>query len=178
MSKIYDRIFPKEPSKIDMDIYEKTISLSWIEPRHIIPEKTNYVYDSFLPDVINNLYYLDKNKSPRIKLQKMMNIFMTITNIVKFNNSEKDDIGVDDLMPILNYCVIRAQPIRLNSNCRFMELYIGELKNKKEGNLLTQLKSICIRMLDMNHTSLIDVNVKEFEEKCYQCLYDKINSAT
>ena len=178
MSKIYDRIFPKEPSKIDMDIYEKTISLSWIEPRHIIPEKTNYVYDSFLPDVINNLYYLDKNKSPRIKLQKMMNIFMTITNIVKFNNSEKDDIGVDDLMPILNYCVIRAQPLRLNSNCRFMELYIGELKNKKEGNLLTQLKSICIRMLDMNHNSLIDVNVKEFEEKCYQCLYDKINSAT
>ena len=178
MSKIYDRIFPKEPSKIDMDIYEKTISLSWIEPRHIIPEKTNYIYDSFLPDVINNLYLLDKNKSPRIKFIKMMNIFTAITNIVKFNNSEKDDIGVDDLMPILNYCVIRAQPIRLDSNCKFMELYIGELKNKKEGNLLTQLKSICVRMIEMNHNSLIDVSVKEFEEKCYLCLYDKINSVS
>ena len=176
MSKLYDRIFPKEPYKLDNDIYEKTISLSWIEPRHIIPEKKNYLYDSFLPDVINNFYLLDKNKSPRIKLKNMTNIFMTITNIVKFNNSEKNDIGVDDLMPILNYSVIKAQPIRLFSNCKFMELYIGNLKNKNEGSQLTQLGSICMNIIEINHNTLIDVNVREFENKCFQCLYDKINS--
>ena len=175
MSKIYDRIFPKEPSKKDIEIYEKAISLSWVEPQHIIFEKTNYVYDTFLPDVINNFYLLDKNKSPRIKFKNMSNIFMTITNIVKFNNSEKSDIGVDDIMPILNYCVIKAQPIKLYSNCKFMELYIGEMKNKNEGSQLTQLQSICKRIMEINHNSLIDVDVREFEKKSFQCLYERIN---
>ena len=176
MNKIYDRIFPKEPSKIDIDIYERAVSLAWIEPRHIIPEKTNYVYDTFLPDVINNFYLLDKNKSPRIKFKNMSNIFMIITNIVKFNNIEKEDIGVDDLIPILNYSVIKAQPLKLYSNCKFMELYIGNLKNKNEDNQLTQLQSICMRIKEINHNNLIDVDVREFENKCFQFLYDKINS--
>jgi hypothetical protein len=177
MSKIYDKIFPKEPSKMDIDIYEKTVSLSWIEPRHIIPEKTNYVYDSFLPDVIKNFSLLDKNKSPRIKFKNMSNIFMSITNLVRFNNTGKNDIGVDDLMPILNYSAIKAQPIKLFSNCKFMELFIGNLKDKNEGSQLTQLQSICTRIIDINHNTLIDAeDVTEFENKCYQCLYHKINS--
>lgn len=177
MSKIYDKIFPKEPSKIDIDIYEKTVSLSWIEPRHIIPEKTNYVYDSFLPDVIKNFSFLEKNKSPRIKFKNMSNIFMSITNLVKFNSTGKNDIGVDDLMPILNYSAVKAQPIKLFSNCKFMDLFIGNLRDKNEGSQLTQLQSICTRILDINHNTLIDVeDVTEFENKCYQCLYDKINS--
>lgn len=176
MSKIYDRIFPKKPNKMDIDIYEKTVSLSWIEPRHFFFEKTNYIYDTFLPDVIKNFNLLDKNKSPRIKFNNIGNIFMTITNIEKFNNSEKSDIGVDDLMPILNYCVIKAQPLRLYSNCKFLELYIGDLKSKNEGIQLTQLQSICTRIIELNHTNLIDVDVREFESNCYKCLYDKINS--
>ena len=176
MSKIYDRIFPKDPNKMDIDIYQKTVSLSWIEPRHFFFEKTNYIYDTFLPDVIKNFNLLDKNKSPRIKFNNIGNIFMTITNIEKFNNSEKSDIGVDDLMPILNYCVIKAQPIRLFSNCKFLELYIGDLKSKNEGSQLTQLQSICTRIIELNHTNLNDIDVREFENNCYKCLYDKINS--
>ena len=44
VSGIYDKIYPKEPNQLDYNVYEKTVSLSWIEPRHIIPEKKNYVY--------------------------------------------------------------------------------------------------------------------------------------
>ena len=91
LSKIYDKIFPKEQSKMDIDIYEKPVSLSWIEPRHIIPEKTNYAYDSFLLDVIKNFSLLEKNKSPRIKFKNMSNIFISFTNLVKFNSSRKND---------------------------------------------------------------------------------------
>jgi len=57
-----------------------------------------------------------------------------------------------------------------------MELYIGNLKIKNEGSQLTQLKSICMNIIEINHNTLIDVNVREFENKCFQCLYDKINS--
>ena len=57
----------------------------------------------------------------------MSNIFMRITNLVKFNNIGKNDIGVDDLMPILNYSAIKAQPIKLFSYCKFMDLFIGNL---------------------------------------------------
>lgn len=176
MSKIYDKIYPKEPNQLDYNVYEKTVSLSWIEPRHIIPEKKNYVYDTFLPDIINNFDLLDKTKSPRIKLKNMSNIFMTITNILKFNNSGKEDIGVDDLMPLLNYAAIKAQPTRLFSNCKFMELYIGNLKWKNEGSQLVQLQSICMRINDINYKCLYDVDMEEFDRKCFQCLNDKIDT--
>ena len=107
----------------------------------------------------------------------MSNIFMSITNLVKFNSTGKNDTGVDDLMPILNYSAIKAQPIKLFSNCKFMDLFIGNLKDKNEGSQLTQLQSICTRIIDINHNTLIDVgDVTEVENKCYQCLFHKINS--
>jgi hypothetical protein len=33
-----------------------------------------------------------------------------------------------------------------------------------------------MRIKEINHNNLIDVDVREFENKCFQFLYDKINS--
>lgn len=79
----------------------------------------------------------------------MSNIFISFTNLVKFNSSRKNDTWVDDLMPILNYSAIKAQPIKLFSNCKFMDLFIGNLKDKNEGSQLTQLQSIWTRIIDL-----------------------------
>ena len=40
----------------------------------------------------------------------MTNIFNSVSNLVKFNNDGNDKIGVDDMMPIINYTIIKAQP--------------------------------------------------------------------
>ena len=166
MSKIYNKIFPAESDNKDDKIFQKSITLSWVEPKHFIPGKKNYVYDSFLPDVIRNFDLLYKEKSPRKKIISISNIFTTISNLVKFNNEGTDNLGVDDQMPILNYSLVKAQPLRIHSICRFLDLYIGDLKSKKEGNQLTQLSGICERIVEMNYDCLINVSESEYNKKC------------
>ena len=171
MSKIYNKIFPSESDNKDDKIFQNTIRLSWVEPKHFIPGKNNYVYDSFLPDVIRNFELLNREKSPRKKIISMSNIFASISNLVKFNNEGSNDIGVDDQMPILNYSLIRAKPVRIHSICRFLDLYIGDLRNKAEGNKLTQLLGICERVLEINSDSLLNVTEQEFQKKCTESSY-------
>ena len=171
MSKIYNKIFPIESDNKDDKIFQNTIKLSWVEPKHFIPGKKNYVYDSFLPDVIRNFGLLYKEKSPRKKIISMSNIFHSISNLVKFNNEGTDYLGVDDQMPILNYSLVKAQPMRIYSICRFIDLYIGDLKSKNEGNQLTQLSGICERVIEINSDFLINVSKEEFSKKCSESAY-------
>ena len=171
MSKIYNKIFPLESDNKDNKIFQNTIILSWVEPKHFIPGKKNYVYDSFLPDVIKNFDLLYKEKSPRRKIMSISNIFTSISNLVKFNNEGVDNIGVDDQMPILNYALVKAHPLRIYSICRFLELYIGDLSNKNEGNQLTQLIGLCERIIQINSDFLINVSEEEFKKKCEESAY-------
>ena len=171
MTKIYNKIFPSESDNKDNKIFQNSIKLSWVEPKHFIQGKKNYVYDSFLPDAIRNFDLLYKEKSPRKKIISMSNIFNTISNLVKFNNEGTDNLGVDDQMPILNYSLIKAHPVRIYSICRFLELYIGDLKSKNEGNQLTQLSGICERVIEINNDFLINVSESEFKRKCSESAY-------
>ena len=171
MSKIYNKIFPTESDNKDDKIFQNTVKLSWVEPKHFIPGKKNYVYDSFLPDVIRNFDLFYKEKSPRKKIISMSNIFNSISNLVKFNNEGTDNLGVDDQMPILIYSLVKAQPMRIYSICRFIDLYIGDLRSKNEGNQLTQLSGICERVIEINSDFLINVSEEEFKIKCSESAY-------
>ena len=175
MTKIYNKIYTPETDKIDNIIFSQCIKLSWTEPKNFIKDKKNYVYDSFLPDVIQFFKKIDIEKSPRKKLINMSNIFQSISNLVNFNNGEgKTEIGVDDQMPILNYSFIKAQPERIYSNCRYMELYIGDKKSKEEGNQLTQLMGLCMYVKDLTYKSLFDVTEKEFNIYCTKAAENQI----
>ena len=172
MSKIYNKIFPNEPSNEDIKIYQNCIRLNWVEPKHFIPGKKNYVYDSFLPDAILNFDFLHSEKSPRKKIMRMINIFNSISNLVKFNNEGNTQLGVDDMMPILNYTLIKAQPKYIFSLSKFMEIYLGDLKKKKEDNHLMQLRGICENMITINNESLNDVTEEEYNRRCEESLKD------
>ena len=69
------------------------------------------------------------------------------------------------MMPIINYTIIKAQPKWFFSICKFMEIYLGDLKKKKEDNQLTQLRGICENMIIVNNESLNDVSEEEFQRK-------------
>ena len=175
MTKIYDKLYPSESDTFDNLIFSKCIFLSWTEPKNFIKGKKNYVYDSFLPDVIYYFKKIDIEKSPRKKLINMSNIFKSISNLVDFNNGEgKKDIGVDDQMPILNYSFIKAQPLRIYSNCKYMDLYIGDKSSKEEGSQLSQLMGICMYVKDLNYKSLFDVTEEEFKIKCSKAAANQI----
>ena len=164
MSKIYDKIFPKT-NDIDDKIFSKSFMLSWTEPKHLIPGKTNYVFDSFLPGVIEYFRLIDKKKSPRKKILYMKEIFNSISKVVKFNGGD-ENTGVDDQMPILNYAFIKAQPNRIHSNTKLMELYIGDKGSKEEGSQLMQLIALCNFIVDLTYKNIYNVTKEEFTRNC------------
>ena len=165
MEKLYDKIYPSEPREEDNLIFKQCILLSWTEPKHFIRGKNNYIFDSFLPDVIGYFDKIEKEKSPRKKLENMSNIFVSIENVVKFNGENKD-IGVDDQLPILNYAFIKAHPLNIYTNCKFMNLFLGTKKNKAEDNQLTQLFSICEFVQEITSEKLNDVTEEAFKKNC------------
>ena len=84
-------------------------------------QNSKYVFDSFLPDVIEFFGKLDTEKSPRVKFIYMKKIFVAINDVLRFNGGE-GQAGVDDQMPILNYSFIKAKPQHISSNYKFMNI--------------------------------------------------------
>ena len=169
MGKLYDKIYPIEPLEEDTKIFKQSILLSWTNPKHFLKTKKEFVFGSFENDVSENLKAMDTDKSPRKKLIDMDAVFNSIGFLLRFNG-KGPDMGVDDQIPILNYVCIKTQPLRMASNIRFMELYIGDKGSKKEGSQLTQLKGIGEFIQRIKYSDLNDVTQKEFIEKCNEAI--------
>ena len=110
---------------------------------------------------------IDKERSPRKKLLYLNEIFYSIDYLLRFNGGGKE-IGVDDQIPVLNYAFIKVQPLRMYSNVKYMELFIGDKKIKVEGNRLTQLSGLCKLITEINYKNLIEVNEEDFIRKCQE----------
>jgi hypothetical protein len=164
MEKIYDKIFPQEPDESDRKIERNCELFSWTEPRHFIKTKTVYIYDSFLPDVIKYFKEIEIQRSPRKKIYYMNLIFKSISNVVRFNGGK--EVGVDDMIPILNYSFVKAKPSRMSSNCKYMELFIGEKINRVEGSQLAQLTAICKFAENITPDKLYGMAEKKFVKRC------------
>lgn len=65
MGKIYDKIYPIEPSEEDNKIFQKSILLSWTQPKHFLKAKKEFVFGSFEKDSLELFRLLDAEKSPR-----------------------------------------------------------------------------------------------------------------
>ena len=168
MEKLYDKIYPKEPDPSDLKIHKNCELFSWTEPRHFIKTKTVYVYDSFLPDVIKYFKEIEIQRSPRKKIHYMNLIFQSISNIVKFNGGK--DVRVDDMFPILNYSFIKAKPFRMNSNCKYMDMFIGDRRNKEEGNQLAQLIAMSKYVENLTRDQLLEFT-EEDHRRCNSVIF-------
>ena len=163
MSKIYYKIYPLNKHRLDDQIFQNICKVSWAEPNNIINSKTNFDLDLILPDINKYFQLIRKEKSPRKKIINLINIFISINNLLLFSGNTNP--GVDDQMPILTYCFIKAKPKMIYTNCKFIELYIGNKKNKNEGNLLTQMITICDYFNKINSKSFYNISEEEFNRK-------------
>ena len=164
MNKIYEKLYPQEPSQEDMFIFQKCFSLSWTEPKNFIQGKNNYIYESFLSDVLKYFHQIDKEKSPRKKIINMMKVIESVGYIIQLNGGNSD-FGVDDIIPILNYSIIKAQPVRMHSNVKYMGLFIGNKKQLDEGHKLSVFKGLCNDFKNLNYKNL-GVSEEEYENNC------------
>ena len=173
MTKIYDKIYPKEPYDKDSKIFEQTVKLSWIELKHFSELKKKIVFGNFLSDVSALFNLINKEKSPRKKLLNLKEIYNSIGFLLIFNGVGPD-FGVDDQLPILNYALVKTRPLRLYSDTKYMELYIGEKKKHLEGSLLIQLLTCCQYIADIKSNDLINVTEEEFKTNCLKATKEDI----
>ena len=91
-------------------------------------------------------------------------IFNCLGKLGKFNADKVE--GVDDQIPLLNYAFIKAKPQFIYSNCRYIELFLGNMKTGEKGSLLSKLKLIYEKILSMNYKDLYNITETEYDEKC------------
>ena len=161
MNRIYDKIFPREPDQLDTRIYDQCRRLSWIETNHL-SKVENLNLDTILPKTIGLIKELDEEKSPEGKMQLIQKVIQIILN----NNTYclgKTDGGVDDIIPMLIYVIIKAQPYRLSSNINYIRLFYGEGPNQN-NQIVSTLTGIKDWILNIESSKLNGISETEFSE--------------
>ena len=164
MSKIYEKIFPSDYDNDDLLFFYKSISLSWLEPKHLkIPNDINI--NNLI--VITNSFFkqIDNEKTPSCKMEIIGKIFNTINSALQF--SLGGNFSTDDIAPIFEYALIKARPERLSSNLKYLEFFLekgSELSDMYFDFLKNNLESI----KEINYTKFSEINKEEFLQKCYE----------
>ena len=176
MKKLYEKIYPQDPSMKDTLIFKKCVMLSWTEPKHFINQKKNYVYDSFLPGVIALFKQIHQEKTPAKKMGCVKNIFKLINSVIKFNDS-KSDCGVDDSASILTYSLVQASPFFIYSDLKFLETFYEDDKLGLEGNQLVQL-FLALEFINKIEAKTFQMDENEFNQKCTEAMNNPNNNAS
>ena len=153
MEQLNDKLFPKETGIKDIKISQNCYKLSWVEPSHLIKFLKNYILDYYLPDAVKYFKKIDEKKSPRKKIICINEIYNCIYNLGKFNDDNVE--GADEELPLLNYTSIKANPENIYNNCRYISLFIGNQKNRIEGNKLLKLLLLCESIEKIKYQDLI-----------------------
>ena len=159
MNKIYDKIYPSEPAIKDYKIYQKSIELSWVEPKLII--KKEYIFDDMLPDILNEFNQINIMKTPIKKLNCIKKIIAYIEKLIKFNEGEDKEIGAEDITPVLNYIFIKAQPFKISSDIEFIKIFMDNINNE---NNLANIESMCDLVLNCTAKNF-NLTQEEYNEK-------------
>ena len=140
LRKLYPLCYPIKQSKEDLFIYKKCIRLYFIKPHNVIKDKKFKNINEKLLDVsIDYIKEMDSKNSPMDKINSFGKALNFLSNSMEFN-SGKVDFGVDDLLPLLIYIVIKSRPQKLQSNYSYCMNFINkDLLKKQYGSLLTQM---------------------------------------
>ena len=164
MNKIYEKIYPPEPDDMDSKLYTKLTQLSWVEPHFFV--KKDYIYDTLLPDILNEFKQINIAKTPKRKFKCIINIFDYIRNLIKFNEGlDKKIIGADDIVPVLNYIFIKAQPFKIFTDIEFIKIFFD---NDIENNYtLHQIESMFDLIISYTAKSF-NLTPEEYKKKCIE----------
>ena len=167
MNKIYEKIYPYESDDKDTKIFQNTIKLSWVEPQLLVNK--DYIFDDILPDILNEFEQINKVKTPNKKLNCIKKIMTYIENIIKFNEGIDKEIGAEDIVPVLNYVFIKAQPIRIYTDIMFTKLFSEN--NGEFDNCLINFQSMCDVIINTDNT-IFNLTKEEYYKKCEEAIND------
>ena len=160
MNKIYDKLFPVDVNQNDSKLYNNSVKLSWVKPCHFLGEKKQYVFGGFINDTNKYFKQLISEKSTRKKLITLDKIFDNISFFYNFNSVR--EIGVDDIISLLSYAMIKVDPFFLDSNIQYMKIYSKLGKFFSEENKFEQFQAAMNLIINIKYTNLKGITEKEF----------------
>ena len=165
MSMLYDKLFPKEQSDTDLKIYHQCLKLSWIELYHTgFHEKVKNI-NIFLSNTNTLLNKLDKTKEPSNKVKIMLEIINIILNTLRLNKG-KIEGGVDDILPILVFVIIKSKPLFYSSNLSFIQMYYNLNESISEFQKISLYSSVKELLLNFSHKNVMNITEEEFINNC------------
>ena len=168
IEKIYVKCCPSKPYKEDKDLFKKCISLKWIQPHHLLHQSNKLFLVTKINDFSSYFLLLSQEKSLRKKLVILNNIYDSIDILNGFYELDKTT-HADKIYSLLDYFIIKAKPLMLYSNLRFMELYRNGNNIIIEDHIAT-LKDSCAFILKMDYLDLIDITLEEFKKNCKESI--------
>ena len=159
---IYYKIFPKDPSNDDKIFYNKTLSLSWVEPKHL--NQNNIDFSNVLKLTDKYFEQIDDEHWPIGKLKIIEKIFYIIDKIIIINKGGNSK--VEDIKLICEYILISARPKRFISNLKYLHMF---LPTNNEGNhykLYYNYLKLCMNNINnFTYKDFQGITKEEFQEK-------------
>ena len=99
------------------------------------------------------------------KLDCIQNAFVTMNNTVKFISGKNEDAGQDELTPLFQYILIKAQPTHFITNINYIKCLLSESDLiGPRGFYVSQMESASSFILNINHEQL-RMSQEEFDSK-------------
>ena len=150
-NKIYKNILPQflEEDKI---FYEKTKCLDWVTPKHLEIDKYHIEQLGMAELCINKF---DTAKSLFDKLGYIKDAFTSINNNIKYSEGKNEEAGQDEIIPIFQFILIKAQPKKMRTNINYINCFLSEEKlNGQFGYFESQIESSFNFIMNLNHKNL------------------------
>ncbi len=88
-----------------------------------------------------------------------------MNNTIKFSSGKNEDAGQDEITPIFQYLVIKAQPKRIYSDINYIKTFLDDTSLKAQsGFLVTQVESATSFIMSINHEQL-KMSKEEYDKK-------------
>ena len=164
LEKLNNKLFPKGNNQKDNDIFNNCCKNIWIEFSNIQNSKKKYIFDTYLPDSINYFNKIIMEKSPRKKFIYIKKLYDCIYNLGIFNLDKVE--GADEELPLLNYTFIKSKPKNIYSNCKYLELFLGNKESQIEGYYLTKILALCERMSQFSFKDILNMTESDYLLNC------------
>jgi hypothetical protein len=133
--KLYDKLYPQEPTKIDIQILMNCEKLSWVEPRHFIRCGSDIDFNIFMNDIQFYFDQLENERNPKKKFKNIIDIFEIISKIIIFIGLDNNESDEENYLGILKYIIINIKPKRLNSILEYVQSFSYEINQDNMNKL-------------------------------------------
>ena len=166
--QIYKYIYPKKPLGEDLNFFNKIKRIQWINPEHLNLKDINIFH---LNNAISWIKRFEFYKSLNDKLYCINKIYIDMNNAIKFDYGINNDAKKEELKPLFQYIIIKAQPERMISNINYIKCFTENIElDEKVNYLLTLLESSKEFVINLSY-KLLNITKQEFDKNMKNIKY-------